>query len=540
MPSNDEVYRLVPYRFFIKDSDADTCKLEKLTNLFPDMKTIIELELFKFNNLTRIVDRLSQVYSVSTAVDKRDDTVHVFLGPYHLVLGSAAVGAMHFKNISTALLSATSTKMPNDPNTTQYQKRRRDAVLRRFRRGVRKLILIKSIIDNLRHASILTPYNQCELYNRGIYDLVLAGHKHDGPNIFNDQNFKGQLDDFQSMNDSEKETSLIASKYMKISALLHLISPTPHLHQTDNSSSVGTNKQNTSSSFNPNNDHSSALFHTTAMCCPHHCKDLPLIKFPIRPSFSHQASLLVTPEPHSRLSTSSNNSSRKSETLKRQTTINSLPDFSNDTKIKDDIPSSTKAPFDLTTEKLDHPINIPIIHTHSPVSQPIINQENVFINSISSILTNYLSSHTNNNLDIVTDDKSSPLSIIPKITLNKSDQSSTVNETNEFNKLLLELKTIVDNKLCIETSTKNQISSSGIVDNKNSIEKHPHHRRKKVISCRTASSQETSNDNFNKEYLVPLPKKDKLNTPIRSRSFDENHLRMPSIESETNNNELIL
>ncbi len=38
-----EVYRSVPFRFAINESNADLCKLEKLTNLFPDMKQIIEL-----------------------------------------------------------------------------------------------------------------------------------------------------------------------------------------------------------------------------------------------------------------------------------------------------------------------------------------------------------------------------------------------------------------------------------------------------------------------------------------------------------------
>jgi hypothetical protein len=38
-----DIYRLVPYRFLINESNADLCKLEKLTNLFPDMKAMIEL-----------------------------------------------------------------------------------------------------------------------------------------------------------------------------------------------------------------------------------------------------------------------------------------------------------------------------------------------------------------------------------------------------------------------------------------------------------------------------------------------------------------
>lgn len=36
-------YRQVPYRFFTNQSETDTCKLEKLTNLFPEMKSTIEL-----------------------------------------------------------------------------------------------------------------------------------------------------------------------------------------------------------------------------------------------------------------------------------------------------------------------------------------------------------------------------------------------------------------------------------------------------------------------------------------------------------------
>ena len=35
-------YRLVPYRFFL-DAAADRCKLEKLINLFPEMKSVIEI-----------------------------------------------------------------------------------------------------------------------------------------------------------------------------------------------------------------------------------------------------------------------------------------------------------------------------------------------------------------------------------------------------------------------------------------------------------------------------------------------------------------
>jgi hypothetical protein len=41
-------YRQVPYRFFTNESNTDACKLEKLTNLFPDMKATLELGMLDF------------------------------------------------------------------------------------------------------------------------------------------------------------------------------------------------------------------------------------------------------------------------------------------------------------------------------------------------------------------------------------------------------------------------------------------------------------------------------------------------------------
>jgi hypothetical protein len=51
-----EVFRPVPYRFLINDSNADVCKLERLTNLFPDMKASIELGmLLHLFEITKII-----------------------------------------------------------------------------------------------------------------------------------------------------------------------------------------------------------------------------------------------------------------------------------------------------------------------------------------------------------------------------------------------------------------------------------------------------------------------------------------------------
>lgn len=38
-----EIYRSVPFRFVVSKSNTDICKLEQLTNLFPDVKELIEL-----------------------------------------------------------------------------------------------------------------------------------------------------------------------------------------------------------------------------------------------------------------------------------------------------------------------------------------------------------------------------------------------------------------------------------------------------------------------------------------------------------------
>ena len=38
-----EIYRSVPFRFVVSKANTDVCKLEQLTNLFPDVKELIEL-----------------------------------------------------------------------------------------------------------------------------------------------------------------------------------------------------------------------------------------------------------------------------------------------------------------------------------------------------------------------------------------------------------------------------------------------------------------------------------------------------------------
>ena len=45
-----DVFRWIPYRFFVNESEDDTCKLERLAALFPNMKQVIELgKMMKMN-----------------------------------------------------------------------------------------------------------------------------------------------------------------------------------------------------------------------------------------------------------------------------------------------------------------------------------------------------------------------------------------------------------------------------------------------------------------------------------------------------------
>ena len=236
---DQDTYRLVPYRFCAGETESESSRLDKLGKLFPELKAVIELgtclgirpfvgiiavcdlELFKSNNLSRLIERLSNVYAVATALDTRDDTLHLFLGPYHLALGPATFAALRFKNVSAALLDATSSIRVH-----LKHKRRHEMVLRRFRRAVQKLILIKSIVDQISLASVLTPFSQQDLHTRGIYDLALAGHLDSSQCLTNIHNFTEAIDRIRATESPSEKSSLGASSFIKINTLLHLLSPT--------------------------------------------------------------------------------------------------------------------------------------------------------------------------------------------------------------------------------------------------------------------------------------------------------------------------
>lgn len=224
-----------------------------------------------------------------SVVDNRDDTFHLYLGPFHISLGPAIFGALHFKNVSTALLATSGSKVRAD-SINQSTSRRREAVLRRFRRCVRKLIFLKSVINQIQLASILTPYNQYALYKQGIYDLVLSGHLPNSCSLFNDDGFIEQVNNFRSAVDADSKSPLLSSKYVKINSLLNLLSTNTPQNQPDTISGMGNLTQAMSENpidFGINENNPPPLIEQTPICCSEHGDDQnALVSIKRRPTYS--------------------------------------------------------------------------------------------------------------------------------------------------------------------------------------------------------------------------------------------------------------
>lgn len=271
-------------------------------------------------------------------MDIRDDTLHLFLGPYHLSLGPALFAALHFKNASSALLIASqSSTFSNSHSEGQRRKRRRDAVLRRFRRAVRKLTLVKSIIDQLQPASILTPYNQYELYTHGIYDLVLSGRiQQCTDSMFINDQFIEQLHNFDTVTNAGERSPLLASNFIKINNLLNLLSSSTPTQSTNDHSltaaaaAASTTAATTSSErivrigsneslSNPAN--SEALVNpSSTVCCSQHSQTPANVMYCVPRPMSPQPSQFLTIGTRSRCNSHSNLLKTPS-ILSRQSTV---------------------------------------------------------------------------------------------------------------------------------------------------------------------------------------------------------------------------
>ncbi|CAF0976145.1 unnamed protein product [Adineta ricciae] len=584
-------YRQVPYRFFTNEANTDSCKLERLTNLFPDMKETIELELFKSNSLSRTVDRLSRIYTVLTALDTRDDTLHLFLGPYHLSLGPALFAALHFKNASAALLVASRpTAGTSNGSENQRRKRRRENVLRRFRRAVRKLTLVKSIVDQLRPASVLTPYNQYELQQQGIYDLVLAGRTQNADSMYANEDFLEQLAKFDTVSSTGERSPLLASNYVKINNLLNLLS-TPsqqqqhqqHYSQTYESNPTATTEKimrmksseslvNTINHSNDNNNNNSAnnpgnILNSESCCCSQHRPTSPFIMFPVNQTVSPQPSQLLSSKPRSRANSNSN-LLRTPAVLSRQSTTNSLPDSASGDISTSDLPSSTS----LLTSPQSNPVDIdlntptnfttvhPFLSSTSCLSPPTTNDEDDLINRISSLLASHLLSRqstttttsitlntaheheTNSNLSDSAISLSTTGTTGAVSSVVTSNQLSSAIGTNDFDKLFQRIKTAVDNRLSIETNSNNRmrsLSNTIAMNNENNHNNNHNsrynlmrsgtiNRRQQLLALHAVSCQEAHTDDYDAEHSPSSNQKHKLDRLSKSQSFDATTLILPS------------
>jgi len=155
---------------------------------------------------------------------------------------------------------------------------------------------------------------------------------------------------------------------------------------------------------------------------------------------------------------------------------------------------------------------------HIPSSQLNNNQEDAFVNRISALLTNYLlyqqsipiPSHTNDNHEKLEDSTESLSVLTNEIASDNGDisnQFSSVIETNEFDKLLQRIKTIVDNNL-----SDHQISSHNSMKTTTT-----NNFRQQLV----ASHREISKDELDVKHLKSSINRHKLIQSSKSQSFDD-------------------
>ena len=110
-----------------------------------------------------------------------------------------------------------------------------------------------------------------------------------------------QINNIRSMNYNEKNNSLLASKYIKINTLLHLLSPTSHQHQSDNNLIDGKSTPINRIDDKINENPSKSIIDSSSICCSQHIHMTPTLMFSITRSMSVQPTQLLPYEPRSRL-----------------------------------------------------------------------------------------------------------------------------------------------------------------------------------------------------------------------------------------------
>jgi len=160
--------------------------------------------------------------------------------------------------------------------------------------------------------------------------------------------------------------------------------------------------------------------------------------------------------------------------------------------------------------------DVAAIQSNKSSSPLITNQEDAFINHISSLLTSYTSSrqssHTHDNHETLENNTDS----------NTSNHLPSVIDTNEFDKLLQSIKTIVDNKLSVTRhNNDDEICSSNCNHQILSSCSTTCNHHEQLLSSPSMSLQETPKNEFNGEQLVSSTKNRKLNRLSESQTCEE-------------------
>jgi len=229
-----------------------------------------------------------------------------------------------------------------------------------------------------------------------------------------------------------------------------------------------------------------------------------------------------------------------------------LPDLSAGDSSNSDLPSSTSVfispQSDPTDIELDTPTNInvqhPFISSTLSSSPPTTNEEDALINRISSLLTSHLLSRqstatisitsnsvheheTNSNLSDSAISLSTTGTPAPINSVVISNQSSPTIVVNEFNKLLQRIKTAVDNRLSIETTSNNRMRSPQNIHHDLSFtptRSATINRRQQLLALHAVSCQETHTDEYDVEHSTSSNNKHKLDRLSKSQSFDAANL----------------
>ncbi len=139
------------------------------------------------------------------------------------------------------------------------------------------------------------------------------------------------------------------------------------------------------------------------------------------------------------------------------------------------------------------------------------NQEDVFVNRISTLLTNYLLSRTNHNHEKLGNRAESFSSLNSEIASDDAFISDSIVEPNEFDKLLQRIKTVVGNNLSDHQNLSGSSTTTTTTEPNNL-------RRKFQIS------QESSKDELDIEHSKSSRNKHKSSQLSKAQSFNEINL----------------